>query len=80
MGEHRDSRGRFALPPEPDPGPFWIEAPTDQRVWGAPGACNVVDLRRPNPDPGREGGKGFAVVFKGTFAECDAWLGAHDDA
>lgn len=62
---------------EPDPGPLWIEAPTDQREWSAPNSCSVVDFRRPLPDPTGEGGKGFTAVFTGTFAECDAWLAAN---
>jgi hypothetical protein len=64
-------------PQEPSPGPFWIESPTDPREWHAPGSCNIVDVRRPLPDLDREGGKGFEVVFVGTFAECDAWLEAN---
>lgn len=58
-------------------GPLWIEAPMNQADWNAPQSCNVVDLRRPRPDPDREGGKGFEAVFTGTFAECDAWLEAN---
>jgi hypothetical protein len=73
----RDKRGRFMGPQEPDPGPFWIEAPTNPHEWGARAACNVVGVRRPNPDPAGEGGKGFEVVFTGTFAECDSWLEAN---
>ena len=70
----RDSRGRFMAQRAPDPGPYWIEAPTDPQDWQVPNACSVVDLRRPKPDPRSEGGKGFDAVFMGTFAECDAWL------
>lgn len=73
----RDVRGRFMGPQEPDPGPLWIEAPSDPRDWSGSNCCNVVDIRRPMPDPLREGGKGFAVVFTGSFAECDAWLEAN---
>lgn len=76
MQRERDKLGRFVGPREPELGPYWIEAPTDPREWHAPGACNVVDVRRPNPDPLNEGGKGFEVVFTGTFAECDAWMEA----
>lgn len=72
----RDSRGRFTGPQEPDPGPLWIEAPMDALEWREPNSCHVVDFRRPMPDPAREGGKGFEVVFTGTFAECDVWLEA----
>lgn len=60
-----------------DPGPLWIEAPSDQTAWGAPNSCSVVDFRRPLPDPDGEGGKGFEAVFSGTYAECDAWLEAN---
>lgn len=77
MAQLRDKRGRFMGPQEPDPGPLWIEAPTSPLEWFGPQSCNVVDIRQPNPDPNNEGGKGFAVVFTGTFAECDAWLEAH---
>jgi len=77
MDRPRDKRGRFTGPQEPDPGPFWIEAPTNPAEWRAPLSCSVVDVRQPNPDPANEGGKGFAVVFSGTFAECDAWLEDH---
>jgi hypothetical protein len=73
----RDACGRFIGPQEPDLGPFWIEAPTSQRDWHAPKACNVVDVRRPLPDPDAEGGKGFETVFTGTYAECGAWLEAN---
>lgn len=59
-----------------EPGPLWIEAPPNQRDWREPNSCNVVDVRCPMPDPSGEGGKGFAVVFTGTYAECDAWLEA----
>lgn len=76
MERLRDKRGRFVGPQEPEPGPFWIEAPTDAD-WQAPNSCNVVDVRRPMPDPANEGGKGFEVVFTGTYAECDAWLEAN---
>lgn len=74
MNRLRDKHGRFMGPQEPDPGPLWIEAPPNPEEWDAPGACSVVDIRRPMPDPLDEGGKGFEVVFTGTFAECDAWL------
>jgi len=77
MAQQRDKRGRFTGPQEPPPGPLLIEAPLTPSEWTTPGSCNVVDVRRPNPDPTNEGGKGFAVVFTGTFAECDAWLEAH---
>jgi hypothetical protein len=77
MDRQRDERGRFMSTQELDLGPFWIEAPTSPSEWRAPLSCNVVDVRQPNPDPNNEGGKGFAVVFSGTFAECDAWLEAH---
>lgn len=76
MSQVRDARGRFTGPQEPDPGPLWIEAPADPRDWHAPDSCNVVDFRHPLPDPSGEGGKGFKVVFTGTYAECDAWLEA----
>lgn len=76
MVQQRDKLGRFMGPQEPDPGPLWIEAPTNA-AWDTPLSCNVVDLRHPNPDPANEGRKGFAVVFAGTFAECDAYLEAH---
>lgn len=76
MERPRDKFGRFTYPQEPDLGPYWIEAPTDAD-WHAPDSCHVVNVRMPNPDPDGEGGKGFAVVFTGTFAECDAWLEAH---
>lgn len=74
-GQPRDHLGRFIGPKEPDLGPYWIEAPTDGD-WQAPNSCSVVNVRQPNPDPLNEGGKGFACVFTGTFAECDAWIEA----
>ena len=76
MTRERDSKGRFVGPKEPDPGPLWIEAPIDRQSWGEPNSCNVVDIRQPMPDPHSEEGKGFAVVFTGTFDECDAFLEA----
>lgn len=76
MASLRDGHGRFQAQQEPDTGPYLIEAPTGGD-WNAPYSCGVVDLRRPRPDPDREGGKGFIVVFTGTFAECDRWLEAH---
>lgn len=77
MAQLRDKLGRFMGPQEPDPGPYWIEAPTDPLEWQGRYACSVIDVRRPNPDPEGIGGQGFAVVFTGTFAECDAWLEAN---
>jgi len=74
---HRDRQGRFAYPPEPDLGPYWIEAPNAPADWRAPNSCCVVNVRRPLPDPLNEGGKGFETVFTGTFAECDAWMEAN---
>lgn len=76
MSLARDAQGRFTGPQEPDPGPLWIEAPANPGDWHAPNSCNVVDVRRPLPDPDGGGGKGFETVFTGTYAECDAWLEA----
>ena len=77
MTRLRDASGRFTYPPEPAPGPFWIEAPNAPANWNAPLSCSVVDIRRPLPDPSGEGGKGFEAGFHGTYAECDAWLEAN---
>ena len=77
MSQLRDKLGRFTYPQEPDPGPLWIEAPLHPADWHLSDSCNVVDVRRPMPDPDGEGGKGFEVVFIGTYAECDAWLEAN---
>ncbi|MDP3869135.1 hypothetical protein [Phenylobacterium sp.] len=74
MARLRDKAGRFLGTQEPDPGPLWIEAPSDPSSWGEPNSCSVVDFRRPMPDPDGKGGKGFEAVFHGTYAECDAWL------
>lgn len=72
MTRNRDKQGRF-IPSweEPAQGPYEIECTP---FLGVLIGCGVVDLRRPNPDPDNEGGKGFARVFEGSFAECDAWL------
>lgn len=58
----------------PDLGPYEIEVPI---VYGCPDLANssVVDTRRPN----EPAGTGFAIVFSGTFAECDAWIEEHPE-
>lgn len=71
----KDGRWVLADAPAPEaPGPYEIEI--DLRL-GVPhyADCKVVDLRRPNPGDGN----GFAYVFTGTFAECDAWIEAHHE-
>lgn len=74
MAALRDNAGRFRSPPEPDPGPYWIECDLTQL---GPVNCHVVDTRQPNPDPTGEGGQGWVSVFSGSYTECDAWLEAN---